>query len=131
MRIVLWLWDRWYRIKFQFLPSKNFVVNYNCLLIAALIFSAGYYSAPIFYNSKNLNCIGALSFYDSKRIIGEVLFFNQFFWSDFWSGKWNAWKIWSDFGAEQTWRTERKESGFLFIPLFLREREYYVWKNFL
>ena len=31
-------------------------------LIAALIFSAGYYSAPIFYNSKNLNCIGALSF---------------------------------------------------------------------
>ena len=51
------------------------------LLIAALIFSAGYYSAPIFfdnsknfYNSKNLNCIGALSFYDSKRSIGEVLF---------------------------------------------------------
>ena len=32
-------------------------------LIAALIFSAGYYSAPtFFYNSKNLNCIGALSF---------------------------------------------------------------------
>ena len=32
-------------------------------LIAAIIFSAGYYSAPIFYNSKNLNCIGALSFF--------------------------------------------------------------------
>ena len=33
-------------------------------LIAALIFSAGYYSAHIFfYNSKNLNCIGALSFF--------------------------------------------------------------------
>ena len=30
--------------------------------------------APIFYNSKNLNCIGALSFYDSNRSIGEVLF---------------------------------------------------------
>ena len=28
----------------------------------------------VFYNSKNLNCIGALSFYDSKRSIGEVLF---------------------------------------------------------
>ena len=65
-------------------------------LIAALIFSAGYYSAPIFtiqeldcigalsfYSSKNLNCIGALSFYDSKRSIGEVLFFNQFYWSEF------------------------------------------------
>ena len=43
----------------------------------------------VFYNSKNLSCIGALSFYDSKRSIGEVLFFNQFYWSDFWSGKWN------------------------------------------
>ena len=28
-----------------------------------------------FLNSKNLNCIGALSFYDSKRSTGEVLFF--------------------------------------------------------
>ena len=38
----------------------------------------------VFYNSKNLNCIGALSFfYDSKRSIGEVLFLNQFYWSDF------------------------------------------------
>ena len=25
----------------------------------------------VFYNSKNLNCIGALSFYDSKKSIGE------------------------------------------------------------
>ena len=33
-------------------------------LIAALIFSVGNYRAPIFfYNSKNLNCIGALSFF--------------------------------------------------------------------
>ena len=40
-------------------------------------------------------------------------------------------KIWSDFVAEQKWRAERKESGFLFIPLFLREREIDVWKNFL
>ena len=31
-------------------------------------------------------------------------------------------KIWSDFGAEQKLRAERKE-WFLFIPLFLRERE--------
>ena len=28
----------------------------------------------VFYNSKNLTCIGALSFYDSKMSIGEVLF---------------------------------------------------------
>ena len=41
--------------------------------------------------------------------------------------KW--WKIWSDFGAEQN--EERSEkSGFLFIPLFLREWEIDVWKKF-
>ena len=45
------------------------------LLIAALIFSAGYYSAPIFYNSKNLNCIGALSFF---KICSHIFY-------DFWS----------------------------------------------
>ena len=40
-------------------------------------------------------------------------------------------KIWSGFGAEQKWRAERKEIGFLLIPLFLREREIDVWKIFL
>ena len=38
----------------------------------------------VFNNSKNLNCIGTLSFYDSKRSIGEKSFFlNQFYWSEF------------------------------------------------
>ena len=40
-------------------------------------------------------------------------------------------KNWSDLVAEQKCRAERKESGFLFIPLFLREREIDVRKNFL
>ena len=40
-------------------------------------------------------------------------------------------KIWSDFGAERKWKAERKESGFLFIPLFSRELEIDVWKKIL
>ena len=40
-------------------------------------------------------------------------------------------KFWSDFGAEQKGRAERKESGFLFISLFSREREIAVWKTIL
>ena len=40
-------------------------------------------------------------------------------------------KNWSDFGAEQKLRADRKESCFLLIPLFLREREIDVWKDFL
>ena len=75
--------------------------------------------------------LGRCLFYDSKRSIGEVLFFNQFYWSDFWSGKWKAWN-----NLEWFWRWIKVKSGakrewFLFILLFLREREIDVWKNFL
>ena len=38
-------------------------------------------------------------------------------------------KFWSDFGAEQKWRAERKE-WCLLVPLFLREREIDVWTIF-
>ena len=46
-----------------FAKSKIACLFVFVCLIAALIFSAGYYCARIFYNSKNLNCIGALSFF--------------------------------------------------------------------
>ena len=80
-----------------------FCATASFLLIAALIFSAGYYCARIFYNSKNLNCIGALSFYDSKRSIGEVLFFFliNFIGVIFKAGNETREKIWSGFCAEQ------------------------------
>ena len=56
----------------------------------------------VFYNSKNLNCIGALSFfYDSKRSIEEVLFLINFIGVNFEAGNETREKIWSDFGAEQ------------------------------
>ena len=35
----------------------------------------------------------------------------------------------SGFSLEQNWKVERKESGFLFTPLFSREREIEVWKK--
>ena len=47
---------------FRSLLECSFLRKIKYFLIAALI-SAGYYSAPIFYNSKNLNCIGALCFF--------------------------------------------------------------------
>ena len=67
----------------------------------------------VFYNSKNLNCIGELSFDDSKRSIGDVLFTTRrgvleksfflinFIGVIFEAGNETREKIWSDFGAEQ------------------------------
>ena len=56
----------------------------------------------VFYNSKNLNCIGALSFYDSKRSIGEVLFFLiNFIGVIFKAGNETREKMLSGFCAEQ------------------------------
>ena len=63
----------------------------------------------IFYDSKNLNCIGALSFYDSKRSIGAVLFLINFIGVIFEAGNEMREKTSC---AEQKWRAEQKASGF-------------------
>ena len=47
-------------------------------LIAAVSLSNGYYlGALLFYNSKNLNCIGALSVFTTRR--GVMIFYRFFF----------------------------------------------------
>ena len=62
------------------------------LLIAALIFSAGYYSAPFFYNLKNLICIGVLSFF---KICSHIFMIFKSNWS-------------SDFGHTETGSGRKK-----------------------
>ena len=39
-------------------------------------------------------------------------------------------KIWSDFGAEQKWRAERKESGFCSYRRFWESEKFMCEKNF-
>ena len=96
----------------------------NVLLIAALIFSAGYYSAPIFLQFKEFELYWGAVFFTTRRgVLEKSLFFNQFYWSDFWRGKWNAWK-----NLEWFWRWTKVKSGakrewILFMPLFRRESE--------
>ena len=69
-----------------------------------------------------------LCLFTTRRGVLEKSFFNQFYWCDIWSGKWNAWK-----NLEWFWRWTKVKSGakrewFLFIPLFLRERQIDVKK---
>ena len=72
---------------------RNQKMIFKWFLIAALIFSAGYHSAPIFFTIQRIwivlgRCLfttrrGVLVFsriYDSKRSIGEVLFTIQRIW---------------------------------------------------
>ena len=104
-------------------------VSLFVLLIAALIFSAGYYSAPIFfYNSKNLNCIGALCFLQFKEFelywgavflrLEEEYWRSPFFFLinfigvNFEAGNETREKIWSDLVAEQS--EERSEKRVVF-----------------
>ena len=82
----------------------------------------------VFYNSKNLNCIGALCFYDSKRSIGEVLFLFNFIGVIFEAGNETREKIWSDFLAEQN--EERSEkSGFCSYRCVLESEKLRCEKN--
>ena len=67
---------------------------------------------------------GAVFFITTRRGVLEKSFFLiNFIGVIFEAGNETREKIWSDFVAEQKGRAERKKSGFLFIPLFLRERE--------
>ena len=66
----------------------------------------------VFYNSKNLNCIGALSFLRLEEEYSRSPFLIYFIGVIFEAGNETREKIWSDFGAEQKLRAERKESGF-------------------
>ena len=58
-------------------------------LIAASAISGGYYSLIallIFYHSKKLNCIGALSIFTTRRGVLEKSFLTQFFGVNFEAG---------------------------------------------
>ena len=81
--------------------------------------------------------MGRCLFYDSKRSFGEVLFITtrrgvlekyliNFIGVNFEAGNETREKIWSDFVAEQNEEWSEKESAFLFISLFSREREFEV-----
>ena len=61
----------------------HFLQLRSCQLGAAILRCSWF-----FYNSKNLNCIGALSFFTTRGVIFEA-------------GNETREKIWSDFGAEQ------------------------------
>ena len=92
--------------------SASLFFNSRCQLLN------GYYLGPLFFcNSKNLNCIGALSFLRLEEEYWRSPFLSQFYWSYFWRGKWNAWKNWSDFGAE-----ERSEKRVVFVHTAIFER---------
>ena len=63
------------------LPYKT--IYYSTIYVIAIInirlsFSAGYRSAIFFYNSKNLNCIGALSV---LKICSHIFMFLKSNWS--------------------------------------------------
>ena len=64
----------------------------------------------VFYNSKNLNCFGALSFLRLEEEYWRSPFLIDFIGVVFEAGNETREKSWSDFGAEQKWIAERKEN---------------------
>ena len=103
-----------------------------CLLIAASAIPGGYYCAPnFFHNSKNLNCIRALSFLRLEEEYWRILFLINFIGVIFEAGNETREKICSDFDAEQKWRAERKESGFCWYRCFWESEKLMCGKRFL
>ena len=78
----------------------------------------------VFYNSKNLNCIGALSFFTTRRWVLKKSFFKSILLEWFVKRE----MIWSNFGAEQKWIADRKESGFCSYRCFWESEKLMVKK---
>ena len=100
------------------------------LINSRLGFSAGHYRAPNFLQFKEFELFWGAVFLRLEENYWRSPFFNQFYWSQFWSGKWNTWRNLESICRWTKWRVERKESGFLLISLFSREREIEEWKKF-
>ena len=74
--------------------KSSSVIKDSCL-ITALSFSAGYYSAPIFLQFKEIELYWGVFFY-SKRSIGGLSFWIDFFWSVYETGcksQCSTWKL--------------------------------------
>ena len=84
----------------------------------------------VFYNSKNLNCIGSLCFLGLEEKYWRSPFLNNFIGVIFEAGNETHEKIWSDFGAEQKLRVERKGSGFCSCRCFWEREKLMCEKNF-
>ena len=113
----------------------NYCFAIDCKLISRLIV----------FTIQELDCIGALSFFTIQTIwivLGRCLFMTRrgvleksFFWINFIgvifeAGNKTREKICSDFGAEQKWRAERKESGFCSYRCFWESEELICEKIF-
>ena len=94
-----------------------FVFNSRCQPLKRLLFRR----SPFLYKSKNLNCIGALSFLRLEEEYWRSPFLINFIGVNFEAGNETRKKIWRDFVAEQNEEWSEK-SGF-FISLFSRKRE--------
>ena len=85
-----------------------------------------------FLNLKNDSSwtLCVVKVFTNRRGVMEKSFFNQFYWSEFWSRKWNTWKIWGEFFvADQN--EEWTEKRMVFSSYCCsKESKFDVWKKF-
>ena len=86
----------------EFVPNKTEQfetfrwISLFMLLIAAVSFSNGYYLGALFFTIqrifkfKEFELYWGAVFFSTRRGVLEKSFFNQFYWSEFWS-TWNTW----------------------------------------
>ena len=76
----------------------------------------------VFLQIKEFELYWGRCLFTTRRVLEKSFFLITLVGVNFEAGNETREKIWSDFGTEQKRRAERKE-WFLFVPLFLRERE--------
>ena len=99
------------------------------LLIAAVSLSTAIIYALSFLQFKEFELYWGAVFSRLEEEYWRSPFFNQFYWSKFWSGKWHTWKNLEWFCCWKNWRVERKECDFCSYLCFLESEKLRCEKN--
>ena len=103
---------------------QNWSIYFYLLLIAASASQPAIIALLSFFRIQTIWIVlGRYLFLLLEEEYWRSPFLNQFYWSEFWSRKWNTWKNWEWFCCWTKWRVERKKSDCLITSLFSREWE--------
>ena len=99
--------------------SRRFVIN-SCTAIAVAIIAL----LLVLLQFKEFELYwGAVVLRLEEEYWRSPFFLNQFYWSEFWNGKWNTWKNLEWFVCWTKVKSGAKRECLLFISLFSREWE--------
>ena len=125
--------SNWLKSYSKWSPFQNLInlINSRTVIAGAIIGLL-----LVFFTFQRIWIVLGRCLFTTRRGVLEKSFFKSIFGVNFEAGNETREKIWSDFGAEQKWRAERKKSGFCSHCCFweceklMCEKNFFKWAKF-